>query len=591
MPDSPGDDQDSRTASVGVQRARAKTGSATSSRRSSQESNRSRRRRRNKQGSDVRDFVPQGASFSSTAAILDVEAPEDDDTSSSGSDDPDTPEQPKPSVGGSAPAINWNKGSKRGIRITLGGRVAKAAPAADSRSSSPFEAVPKVNPGGTEKSDSPDLSERMHLSDDSDDSDSGEISEEEEGDDSIMLNLGSRPITDDDNNPADDAEATPTARIMSVKDGAGPSKKEAFDMFSKCYPVAPVELSDLERDDLETVARLFFYDRNINEIDLRLPVACTECFQEGHLAQVCPSKECVHCGAWNHHQDIFCPQWRRCQRCRARGHDVEQCESLLKAPVGEIPCDMCGSAEHLEHDCDLMWKLPQRTVTAAAAAAAPDTVLVSVSCSHCTSNRHLLGDCPSLPKPLLSSSWTLKGVDPTSITNLNSVVGFGRGMKIRGRADPTDRRSASSGSEDNLVIGGGGGGNRHQQDRRKQQQFPPRGGNNNNRNNSNIRISSGIGRGKHLAPAPQDSYRDRQPQEFFGNHTRQRSLSPNPRPVRGGGQSTRGKDRWQPPPPSRPARGGRGGGSAQRGKRGGGNGDGYRPMPSAAKKAWEKYRY
>lgn len=241
-----------------------------------------------------------------------------------------------------------------------------------------------------------------------------------------------------------------------------------------------------------------------------------------------------------------------------------------------------------------MWKFPRRNLS-------PGPVLVSVSCSHCTSNRHLVGDCPSLAVPMKSSSWTLKGIDPNMVTNINSVIPSKRrpgappaaatrgqrDLKIRGRAE---LRSPSAESDDMMHP-----------DRRPQ--LPPVGRKPNNR--GSIRFGSGIGRNRDLAGPEQNprpppdfdsrrNYRDRQ--DYFGNNTRQRSLSPNPRPVR-----TRGKDSWQPPsrglpqgrgggaPPSRTPRGGGRGGGRGRGKRGE-NGDAYRPMPSAAKKAWDRYR-
>lgn len=254
-----------------------------------------------------------------------------------------------------------------------------------------------------------------------------------------------------------------------------------------------------------------------------------------------------------------------------------------------------------------MWKLPRRNNS-------PGPVLVSISCAHCTSSHHLVGDCPSLSMPLRSSSWTLAGVDPNMVTNISSVIipnrsrggrpggGGGRGqgqrdLRIRGRADA---RSPTPESDDDVMS---------RPDRR-----PPVGRKPNIIRGS-IRIGSGIGRNRDLAgpgsatPSgyqrssynnnsnydfqPSD-YRDRQDYFQFGANTRQRSLSPNPRPTK-----MRGKDSWQPSsrgsfqgrgrPPPPPPRNSRGGGRG--GARGGrGNRDTYRPLPSSAKKSWDKFR-
>ncbi|GFF97973.1 hypothetical protein IFM61392_00031 [Aspergillus lentulus] len=615
-------ENDSRTASVGVQRSRLND-STDSSRPNSSDPNPNPRKRQRRNGKsavpDVRDFVPQGAAF--TAASLEVDP---DSPSSSGSDSSDGDSDGKSTTSDAekqntartnpqAPAINWNKTSKSGIRTSLSRRADRTGE--NKQASSQFKAVNDkfwrsrsasvssdggdqdvtlvdnegdMEVGELDEETSAESSD-MDQSGDSDDS----VSLDSEADDSILLNIG------DQNDQTDglSAEVNPVpVNGTAAGDRSTISKEESHRLFSQKYSVAPTILADLDRNDMEVQARCLFYDREINDINLQLPISCTECLKEGHLAAVCPTKECVHCGAWNQHQSIFCPSWRRCQRCRERGHDEEQCSSLLKGSASEVPCDLCGSSSHLELQCDMMWKIPRQELPSG-------PVLVSISCSHCTSNRHLVGDCPSLSRSMVSSSFTLRGIDPHMVTNINSVTG-GRqggpasrrgqsGMQIRGRAD---RPSVSSDSEDMMPRAGRQPGGRNA---------------NANTNRPNIRIGSGIGRGKNLAPAgprasdrdTRQTYRDRQ--DYGGHNSRQRSMSPNARPSRG-----RANDRRQPPPRSPPrnrpepsrqtrgggngggrgGRGGRGGGSKRGGASGGSNGDGYRPMPSAAKKNWDRYR-
>ncbi|GFF41383.1 hypothetical protein IFM46972_06529 [Aspergillus udagawae] len=629
MTGSSDNENDSRTASVGVQRSRLNDSTDSMSANSSDPNpNPRKRQRRNGESAvpDVRDFVPQGAAF--TAASLEVDP---DSTSSSGSDSSDGDSDGESTMSDAekqniartnpqAPAINWNKASKSGIRTSLSRRVDRTGE--NKQASSQFKAVnDKFWRSGSASVSSEGGDQDVTLVENESDMEEGELDEEtsaessdmdqsgdsddsvsldSEADDSILLNIG------DQNDQTDGLSAE--ANLVSVNGTAAEriasgdrstiSKEESHRLFSQKYSVAPTILADLDRDDMEVQARCLFYDREINDINLQLPISCTECLNEGHLSAVCPSKECVHCGAWNQHQSIFCPSWRRCQRCRERGHDEEQCSSLLKGSASEIPCDLCGSSNHLELQCDTMWKIPRQELPSG-------PVLVSISCSHCTSNRHLVGDCPSLSGSMVSSSFTLRGIDPHMVTNINSVTS-GRqggpvprrgqsGMQIRGRAD---RPSASSDSEDMMPRG----------DRRQ-----PIGRNANaNANRPSIRIGSGIGRGKNLAPAgprasdrdTRQTYRDRQ--DYGGPNSRQRSLSPNARSSRG-----RSDYRRQPPPrspprnrpePSRQTRGGgNGGGRGGRGGRGGGGGnkrggasggsnDGYRPMPSAAKKNWDRYR-
>lgn len=121
----------------------------------------------------------------------------------------------------------------------------------------------------------------------------------------------------------------------------------------------------------------------------------------------------MHCGSWDVHPSSFCPSWRRCPRCRERGHVEKQCPSALKSSASEVPCDLCGSSNHVEAQCDYQWKYPLRD-------AISQEVKVSISCAHCVSSKHLIGDCPSLRRPLKTTSFTLQGIDPAHIINLNA---------------------------------------------------------------------------------------------------------------------------------------------------------------------------
>lgn len=154
---------------------------------------------------------------------------------------------------------------------------------------------------GTSGSQSP-------ASGDSDDSESLDS----EADDSIMLNIGSRghgrsqndaiSISDDSEADDYDPETLPishsvgAAGIFDNQDGtpngsAANLKESALLRFAQKYPNAPSTLADLCQEDMELQAKIVFYDRHINDINLQLPVVCMECLREGHLAEVCPTKE------------------------------------------------------------------------------------------------------------------------------------------------------------------------------------------------------------------------------------------------------------------------------------------------------------
>lgn len=149
---------------------------------------------------------------------------------------------------------------------------------------------------------------RSPVSGDSDDSESLDS----EADDSIMLNIGSRghgqsqndaiSISDDSEADDYDPEALPISQSVGPADifdnqngtpngSAADSKESALLRFAQKYPNAPSTLADLCQEDMELQAKIVFYDRYINDINLQLPIVCMECLREGHLAEVCPTKE------------------------------------------------------------------------------------------------------------------------------------------------------------------------------------------------------------------------------------------------------------------------------------------------------------
>lgn len=358
MPESSGDENDSRTASFGQQRNRVNSANSSGSSRPSSSQHPNKRQKRASQtpadSGDARDFVPQGATFSATSLEVDP-----DSTSSSGSsnehegegegegDDNDDNVNPSqvaaasnPHAGSTAPAINWNQGSRRAIRTTLGGRRNanandnnKKPEPQESKSDAQFEAVngafwrsrsDSASTGDGKQKDGDrdqdqDMEEgevhdenrtaeagssRMDSSGDSDDSESLDS----RADDSIMLNIGGRPAEkqngqaatneeeddyDPEFNPALD-ESLANGSASGVRNGTttDSSKEEAMRSVTQTYPTAPAVMVDLVGDDMDIQAR-YMYWRGM--IDHQSPVCCTECLQEGHIAQVCPSKEvCSH---------------------------------------------------------------------------------------------------------------------------------------------------------------------------------------------------------------------------------------------------------------------------------------------------------
>ena len=325
MPDLSDEEGDSRTASVGQTRSHSNNSLAISEKKKSRKSKRSGQK-------EEQDIVLQGAKFSTTPLEVDPE----DSTSSSGSDSLDSvnvsEQNAKKRRKTNAPAINWNQASRSAIRTTLGAKPAATA-VRSQQTKSAFDAVndkffrsrsasvseeemPSKNGSGSiQPSPKVDQERKTYFVDDSDASDSGEVSE---GDDSMMLNIGKNSNTHGGDGAQDDANDLSTPRFVvdtlpstqldqpntqetgsvvsevSYMQLPPQSKAEAFAEFATIYTTSPSILADLKVKDLEIQARFFFYNSNIQELDLTKPISCTECLQEGHLSPVCPTKEVSH---------------------------------------------------------------------------------------------------------------------------------------------------------------------------------------------------------------------------------------------------------------------------------------------------------
>ncbi|QKX61325.1 uncharacterized protein TRUGW13939_08473 [Talaromyces rugulosus] len=447
MPGSSDDERDSRTAAVGVSRSQSNSSASASQTRPKNRA--TRKKTKNPAKKNLQDVIPRGGTFTTTPLDVDQEdATSSSESHSSNSENENANGATKPTQ--NKAAINWNQASRSAIRTTLGKRKTPSVPAQDktafdavndkyfrSRSASESEDEAQENQPvkiSNEHQDEDDHSKTYFVYD-SEGSESGEVSE---GGDSVMLNIGHPSV---ENDTLGDSEAAALSNGSALTKDGGHAPKDSFSYRSKAaaladftsrYKVVPAVLADLKPKDLQIQARYFFIDRNINDIDLSMPISCTECLEKGHLAFICPTKECLNCGAWDLHEDRLCPTVRRCQKCREVGHDVEDCQSLLKSSAAETPCEYCGSDTHLELDCDKLWKFPRQQPL-------DGPIKVSISCSYCTNKNHLLGDCPSKKVPTTSSTFSIKAYEPSTITNLNSILGPRKadqtGMRIRGRGD------------------------------------------------------------------------------------------------------------------------------------------------------------
>ena len=380
-----------------------------------------------------------------------------------------------------------------------------------------------------------------------------------------------------------------------------------------------LRLGDLSSEEFEKQVRYTLFQLNRDQIDYNRPVVCITCLREGHLETACPDSNCIYCGARNEHSSRTCPSHRRCLKCRQRGHDVDTCISKLKDT--SVPCEYCSSGKHLENACPMRF-FPARNANDR------DEIKLWISCCICASKTHLVGDCPQQRPSDEASAWSLRSLDSNQVTNLSLEAGTRKlekdaenrgmrpeGLKIKGRADAYVQQQPVGDDVDEPFLRPPVG---------KQDNFPRRGG--------PIRIENrGFDRDRRQDDRRQDEqdnyyrpsdrnyrpqearydryeasytdYRD-QPQgrrdKFYATDSfgqRRRSRSPDY------GQDRGGRSSFQPPLPReplptrplplhqqlpdnlpvRPAQSTRNYGGAP-------GTDSYRPMPSAAKQAWNKGR-
>jgi hypothetical protein len=143
---------------------------------------------------------------------------------------------------------------------------------------------------------------------------------------------------------------------------------------------------------------------------------CLSCGHLGHNSSACPALACTSCSTFGKHSTASCPLNARCGKCRERGHSMRDCPEKLARSKGEaVPCDMCGSKDHLEIACDYIWRSYEpkpeeiRTVRD-----------IPAHCYMCGGSDHYGPECGLHRGRILSSgnTWSRRNlqkyVDPTS---------------------------------------------------------------------------------------------------------------------------------------------------------------------------------
>jgi len=188
-------------------------------------------------------------------------------------------------------------------------------------------------------------------------------------------------------------------------------------------------LADLGDKDLDAQLRYFYITHDPHDLDLRsIPVRCLVCARAGHMAQECEALTCADCSSYNDHFVPFCPQNKKCFRCRSQGHDAAKCPSKLKLTTSDIVCDLCKDRGHTEYECELLWRTsgPPKPLDKS------DRRWKYIYCYECGRPQHLGNDCP-VRKPgkrMGTETWSLSGNTMLNQPRKQS----NNGLAIKGRA-------------------------------------------------------------------------------------------------------------------------------------------------------------
>lgn len=212
----------------------------------------------------------------------------------------------------------------------------------------------------------------------------------------------------------------------------------------------PKLLADLGDDDLDAQLRYFYITYDPHDLDLRtISVRCLVCAGAGHMAQECEALTCADCGSYNDHFVPFCPQKKRCFRCRSQGHDVANCPSKLRLTASDILCDLCHDRGHAEYECESLWRTsgPPKPLDKS------DRRWKYIYCYECGRPQHLGNDCPTRKpgKRMGMGTWSLSGNTMSNQPRSQPK----NGLAIRGRAQqhqPPEPISIDSDSDEEATL-------------------------------------------------------------------------------------------------------------------------------------------
>ena len=206
-----------------------------------------------------------------------------------------------------------------------------------------------------------------------------------------------------------DSAPSHTRASASPGNNSHANEGDTSTMITKPAPDGMLRLHQLSQQEQDEQYKYFGLKRD-NDI-----IYCMCCGDRGHRARICPTRRCTHCDAHDEHASNSCPTFRKCTRCRQRGHDAAECTNPQPIIIGNDPCDICGEPGHVEEECAKLWftslkpqmtdirKLPER-----------DMYKVCYNCGESGYDGHWGDDCPDryynerTQGPNLVKTWSKK---------------------------------------------------------------------------------------------------------------------------------------------------------------------------------------